>query len=141
MSDATTAAQDWFLRISDDTIFGPVNLKGLIIWAEQGQIAPGNEVSTDRKKWRPAEEVAELQMSWYIEKPSGQLVGPFHRLAAEVLVREAQDGGARLVAAADPGRLLRDRRAAKSVVQHLSQRDAAARADQLSGAGGNPRRA
>jgi hypothetical protein len=102
--------RQWFLRIAGGTVFGPVSTRGLIVWAEQGRIVPGNEVSTDRTKWQPAEDVPELSMAWYVEEPGGELVGPFHRTAGEALLREGRAvAGARLVPAreADPARVRR----------------------------------
>ncbi len=102
MAADTSDPQSWFLRIAGGTVFGPVAIKGLIVWAEQGRVAPGNEISTDRKDWRPAESLPELEMTWYLEEPAGSLAGPFHRLAAEALIRDGRAAaGSRLVAAAD----------------------------------------
>ncbi|MDD5705861.1 MAG: hypothetical protein PHR35_08040 [Kiritimatiellae bacterium] len=102
MADGTPDTRAWFLRIAGGTVFGPVPSKGLIVWAEQGRVAPGNEISTDREHWQPAESLPELAMNWYLEDPSGMLAGPFNRNAAEALIRDGRAAaGTKLVAAAD----------------------------------------
>ncbi len=95
-------ARQWFLRIAGGTVFGPVSTRGLTVWAEQGRVLPGNEVSSDRTHWQAADSLAELAMTWYLEDPGGSLVGPFNRAAAETLIREGRSAaGARVVAAAE----------------------------------------
>ena len=54
------ASQGWHLKIDDGSTFGPVPIEDLVYWAEQGRIAPGNEISSDTEKWVPAETVPEL---------------------------------------------------------------------------------
>ena len=102
MADDSADTRTWFLRISTGTVFGPVSTQGLQTWAEQGRVQAGNAVSPDRKNWQAAETLAELNISWFIEDDSGQLVGPFHKRAAQKIIdeRRAPDG-ARLVAAED----------------------------------------
>ena len=102
MADGTEDTRNWFLRIASGTIFGPVSTQGLITWAEQGRVLAGNAISTDRKNWQSAESLPELNIAWYVEDAGGQLVGPFHRRAAEKIVEEGlPEGATRLVAAAD----------------------------------------
>lgn len=82
--------EQWFLRTSGDTVFGPVTPEGLVVWAEQGRILPSHEVSTDRKKWIPAVSLAILKMQWYVDDGDGELRGPLHRAAAEALVKSGK---------------------------------------------------
>lgn len=74
--------RQWHLRISDDTVFGPVVTRNLVLWAEQGRVLPGQTVSEDQETWIPAESVPELEMVWYIEDAHGHLRGPLNQKAA-----------------------------------------------------------
>ncbi|MCL1920276.1 MAG: hypothetical protein FWG50_04235 [Kiritimatiellaeota bacterium] len=94
------SAVQWFLRTGGETVFGPVTREGLIVWAEQGRILPGHEVSADRKKWLPAVSVEFLDMRWYVDDGDEDLRGPLNRLAAETLVKSGKvSAGAQIVAA------------------------------------------
>jgi hypothetical protein len=105
MSDTQIEKEDtrqWFLRIGGETVFGPVSTQGLIVWAEQGRILPGHEVSTDRKKWLQAVAVDSLDMRWFVDDGEGELRGPLNRLAAEALIKSGKvPEGALLVSADD----------------------------------------
>jgi hypothetical protein len=92
--------RQWFLRINGETVFGPVSTQGLIVWAEQGRILPGHEVSPDRKKWQQAVSLELLDMRWYVDDGEGELRGPLNRLAAEALIKSGKVAeGAQLVSA------------------------------------------
>ena len=94
--------RQWFLRINGETVFGPVPTQGLIVWAEQGRILPGHEVSEDRKKWMQAVSLELLAMRWFVDDNSGELRGPLNRLAAETLIKSGKVAeGAQLVSADD----------------------------------------
>ncbi len=82
--------EQWFLRTSGDTVFGPVTPEGLIVWAEQGRVLPGHDVSSDRKKWVPAVSLAFLKMQWYVDDGDGDLRGPLNRAAAEALLKSGK---------------------------------------------------
>lgn len=98
----TEDARQWFLRIGGETVFGPVSTDGLIVWAEQGRILPGHEVSTDRKKWVQAVSVELLDMRWFVDDGQGELRGPLNRLAAEALLKSGKvPEGSQLVSADD----------------------------------------
>jgi len=110
MSGEKHDARQWYLRTGDKTVFGPVPTRGFVVWAEQGRILPGHEVSCDRKTWTPAEQVPELGISWYVDDGAGNLRGPLNRVAAEqILKSDKAPAGARLVDAkdADPARVMR----------------------------------
>lgn len=105
MADIQNDKEDtrqWFLRINGETVFGPVSTQGLIVWAEQGRVLPGHEVSTDRKKWVQAVSVDLLDMKWFVDDGGGELRGPLNRLAAEALIKSGKVAdGAQLVSADD----------------------------------------
>ena len=84
--------RNWFLRISSGVVFGPVPTKALRLWAEQGRVQPGNEISADRKNWIPAQSLEELDMFWYLEDNLGNLTGPFNKRAAEKLIADGRVG-------------------------------------------------
>jgi len=94
--------RQWFLKIAEDTIFGPVTTRSLILWAEQGRILPGHVVSEDRTSWKPAEDLPELGLEWFIEDSLNNLRGPLNKLAAEAFLAGGKaPEGARLVPAAE----------------------------------------
>ncbi|HRR34459.1 MAG TPA: hypothetical protein P5026_10195 [Kiritimatiellia bacterium] len=93
--------RQWFLRINGETVFGPVTTQGLIVWAEQGRILPGHEVSHDRKKWVQAVSVEFLDMRWFVDDGDGELRGPLNRLAAEALIKSGKVSPTAQVVAAD----------------------------------------
>jgi len=90
MAQQTENNPEWFLRTGGETVFGPVTKDGLIVWAEQGRILPGHEVSTDRKKWIPAVSVDFLDMRWYVDDGDDDLRGPLNRSAAETLIKSGK---------------------------------------------------
>ena len=105
MSDMQNEKADdrqWFLRTGGESVFGPVSTQGLIVWAEQGRILPGHEVSNDRKKWIQAISVEMLDMRWFVDDGGGELRGPLNRLAAEALIKSGKvPEGAQIVSADD----------------------------------------
>ena len=86
----SSAPAEWFVRMSNGSVFGPINVKGLVYWASDGRILPDDEVSMDRVNWRPARELAELKMNMMIERPDGAFMGPFNALAIEPLIQEGK---------------------------------------------------
>ena len=78
----------WFLKIHDGGVFGPVPASGLRSWAEQGRIAPGNELSRDKTTWVAAETIPELALTWWVEREDGSVQGPFNRKALDLLVKD-----------------------------------------------------
>jgi chromosome segregation ATPase len=87
---AQNLEEQWFLRTGGDTVFGPVTPEGLVVWAEQGRVLPGHDVSPDRKKWVPAISLAFLKMQWYVDNGEGDLRGPLNRAAAEALIKSGK---------------------------------------------------
>ena len=101
MANEKNDTHQWFLRIAGGTVFGPVSTKGLIVWAEQGRIVPGNEVSNDRETWVASETVPELEMNWYVNA-GAKTEGPFNRIAAESFLKSGKaPNGAKLIHAKD----------------------------------------
>lgn len=90
--------RQWFLRTGGEAVFGPVSTEGLIVWAEQGRVLPGHEVSLDRKEWQSAVSLAILDMRWFIDEGDGELRGPLNRVAAEALIASGKvTAGAQIV--------------------------------------------
>ncbi len=79
---------EWFVRINDGDIYGPVDLETLQQWSEQGRIEPENEISEDQNIWIAAEELPELEIDWMTELEDETIFGPFNiQLAPELLKR------------------------------------------------------
>jgi len=78
---------EWYLRTNDNAIYGPVTLATLIAWAVQNRIAPGNQISSSQKEWRPAETLPDLEMDWMAALAGSRPYGPFNVRAAPELVR------------------------------------------------------
>lgn len=89
-SDSGKDLRQWFLRVGDNTVFGPVSTRGLVLWAEEGRIVSGNSVSTDRKHWSSPESIPELAMKWFVRDAHGTPSGPFNRKAIERLIVEGK---------------------------------------------------
>jgi hypothetical protein len=89
--DTRTAVQSgdgWFLRLDDNTVFGPVELSALVEWAEQGRVLPGHQISRDGSTWKPAEDLPALRMEWMMELPDRTTYGPLNLHALAEAVRE-----------------------------------------------------
>ncbi len=71
----------WYLKKSDDDVYGPVPLEELRKWAMDGRVAPEDEISSDQQAWRPAYELSELEMEYTIQFSDGTEYGPVHILA------------------------------------------------------------
>ncbi len=94
--------KQWFLRTGSEAVFGPVDGRGLLLWAEQARVLPGHEVSTDRNRWFSAVTVEFLNMRWFIDDGDGELKGPLNRKAAEMLIKGGKfTDRARIISAAE----------------------------------------
>ena len=69
----------WYVRMEDGKVYGPADIKSLIEWATDGRVEPTSFVSQDRKSWRPAQTMPELEMKWLVETEPGKVFGPFNR--------------------------------------------------------------
>ena len=78
----------WFLKVSDDLIYGPVSMETLYDWATEGRIAPGHLVSNDKATWAPAESFPSLRMECTVDNGNGGTYGPFNLLATPHLVQQ-----------------------------------------------------
>jgi len=78
----------WFLKVSDDLIYGPVSMETLYDWATEGRIAPGHLVSNDKTAWAPAESFPSLRMECVVDNGDGKTYGPFNLLATPHLVQQ-----------------------------------------------------
>jgi len=76
----------WYLKISDDMVYGPITMNNLRKWSEEGRVAAGNMVSHDNVNWIEAESFGELKMEWVVKLKNGERYGPFNILAAPVLI-------------------------------------------------------
>lgn len=82
--------KDWFVRMSNGTIFGPINTVGLSHWAEDGRIMPDDEVSVDRTTWIRACDLEDLGMDTMLELPDGTFKGPYNPKAIDGLAHEGK---------------------------------------------------
>jgi len=80
--------RQWFLKIDEGKVFGPTHMPTLLDWARQGRIAPGHQVSEDKKAWINAERIPELEMVWMVELADGSFYGPLNIHAVSDLVTE-----------------------------------------------------
>ena len=69
----------WYVRMEDGKVYGPAGIESLVEWATDGRIEPTSFVSQDRKSWRPAQTMPELEMKWLVETEPGKVFGPFNR--------------------------------------------------------------
>ena len=65
--------------MEDGKVYGPAGVKALVEWATDGRVEPTSFVSQDRKSWRPAQTMPELEMKWLVETEPGKVFGPFNR--------------------------------------------------------------
>ena len=71
----------WFLRTGDGSVYGPLDVTQLRSWAEDCRVAPGNEVSLDKKSWVKVESLPEVDMNWMVELANGKAFGPINAKA------------------------------------------------------------
>ena len=65
--------------MEDGKVYGPADIKALVEWARDGRVEPTSFISQDRKSWRPAQMMPELEMKWLVETEPGKVFGPFNR--------------------------------------------------------------
>ena len=95
-------AETWYLR-TDGTTYGPKTREELAAWAKIGRVMPGQDVSADCEIWHPVEDVPFLNMRWSIDIGDGNPRGPFHKDAAEMLLRSGRiPAGSKLVESRAP---------------------------------------
>lgn len=68
--------EEWYLKLQDGSVFGPINLATLREWAAQGRVSPDDTLSSDGDRWKSPHELAELEMHWIVELPDATTYGP-----------------------------------------------------------------
>jgi len=81
-----TTVDQWFVKLSEDEIHGPLSLEMLKEWAENGKIEAGQVASRDCREWVAVESLPELDMVWLADLGGGRTYGPFNILASGGLV-------------------------------------------------------
>ncbi|MFH0878715.1 MAG: hypothetical protein V2A34_03295, partial [Lentisphaerota bacterium] len=82
------ASMTWHLKKSDGTVYGAAEIDTLQRWAMDGRIAPEDFMSPDQAQWKPAHEIAELDMIWEVDVGENGIYGPVHILALRDHVRD-----------------------------------------------------
>ena len=82
--------EEWYLKTGDGKVYGPAAFRLLVTWVEDGRIAPGDQLSTDRISWVRAQLISGLEMKWLIEVEPGRTVGPFNRKLVSKLASDGQ---------------------------------------------------
>jgi len=80
--------KEWYLRVEDGSVFGPVDTLSLVEWARQGRVAPGDCISEDGTDWTPAEKLPDLDMVWLVELSDGSYHGPVNIDAVAFFISE-----------------------------------------------------
>ena len=81
----------WYVKVADGKVYGPATVASLVEWAKDGRIQPTSFLSQDRKSWKPAQTMPELEMKWLVETSPGKVFGPFNRA---VVIQLFADGSA-----------------------------------------------
>jgi len=82
-----TDGKQYFVRVRDGAVFGPVPPSELSDWVESGNTMPGDEISTDREHWGLAMNLPELRMDVMIDRGDGSFQGPFNEKSVEHLIK------------------------------------------------------
>ncbi len=78
----------FYLRTPDGTVYGPVDIVTLCIWATDARVIPGCQLSERQDVWFPVESVPELRLNWSVELTDGTIYGPLNLLAIRLLASE-----------------------------------------------------
>ncbi len=96
------ACQHYF-RTPDATIYGPVDMATLCLWAADARVIPGCELSADRSNWFPVESLPELRLNWSVHFDDHTTYGPLNLLAIWTLAAEKSiPRGVKLVETGSP---------------------------------------
>lgn len=89
----------WRLRKNQNAVFGPVDISELQRWAAEGRVLPNDEVSLNEGPWKPAVELADLELNWVLSPNHvSATLGPLHLLAyADLLQRKLLNGSERII--------------------------------------------
>jgi ribosomal protein L19E len=63
-------------KLPDNAIYGPVDANTLKEWANSAQISPQDHVDVSDENWKPAPEIAFLEMLWTVTLPDDEVYGP-----------------------------------------------------------------
>ena len=67
----------WRVRkLSDSSVYGPVDAATLRDWANSAQVAPQDEVDENDENWRSAPQIEFLEMLWLVTLPGNEIYGP-----------------------------------------------------------------
>ena len=88
MESAINKVSAYYLRTPDGTVYGPVDIVTLCIWATDARVIPGCELSEKQDVWFPVEKIAELRLNWSVQFSDGAVYGPLNLLAIRVLAAE-----------------------------------------------------
>ncbi|MEI8140883.1 MAG: hypothetical protein WCI03_13580 [bacterium] len=88
MESAINTVVAYSLRTPDGTVYGPVDIVTLCVWATDARVIPGCEWSENRDVWFPVEKIPELRLNWSVQFADGTLYGPLNLLAIWVLASE-----------------------------------------------------
>ena len=88
MHSKTNRTASYHLRTPDGTVYGPVDIVALCIWATDARVIPGGELSDCEGIWFPVETIPELRLNWSVEFSDGTIYGPLNLLAIRVLASE-----------------------------------------------------
>ena len=87
----------WYLRKSDGHVYGPVELADLKLWAADGRVEPGDDISEDRARWFPPGQLPDLELEYVLLLEQGNTYGPLHRATLQTLwVEEEVDPAMRV---------------------------------------------
>ena len=81
-------APQYLLRTPDGTVYGPVDIATLSMWAADARVIPGCMLSEDRVNWESVETFPELRLNWTVRFADGTLYGPMSLLAIWLLASE-----------------------------------------------------
>ncbi|MEI6564652.1 MAG: hypothetical protein WCO42_10150 [bacterium] len=88
MNPRNKAVASYYLRTPDGTIYGPVDIATLCIWATDARVIPGCDLSEKRDTWFSVEDIDELRLNWSVQFDDGTLYGPLNLLAVRLLASE-----------------------------------------------------
>lgn len=81
----------WKIRDpKENKIFGPATMEMLKTWAQDGRLAPGQELSCDDRNWFAVESLPDLEMDWVVSLPDRVFYGPVNREAMKELIRSGE---------------------------------------------------
>ncbi|MEI6167634.1 MAG: hypothetical protein WCS52_10605 [bacterium] len=78
----------YYLRTPDGTVYGPVDIVTLCLWATDARVIPGCELSERQDVWFPVEAIPELRLNWSVQLMDGSFYGPLNLLAIRLLASE-----------------------------------------------------